>query len=174
MPLQLEQKKQVVAEVAEVAGSALSAVAAEYSGLSVSELTELRQAARQANVYVRVVPNNLARRAFADTEFACMSEVLRGPLILALSKEEPGTAARVLRDFAKNHDKLVVKALALGGKLLDASQLEAVAKLPTRDEALATLLRTMKAPVTQFVRTMVEPYASLTRVLAAIRDKKQQ
>lgn len=173
MVLRLEDKKAIVAEVADVAGRALSAVAAEYRGLTVGELTELRAKARAAGVYVRVVRNTLARRAVQDTPFSCMQEMLMGPLLLAFSKEDPGAAARLVRDFAKDHDKLVVKALSVGGKLLSAKDLEALANLPTRDQALATLLSVMLAPITQFVRTLAEPHAKMVRTVDAVRAQKQ-
>ena len=173
MVLRLEDKKVIVAEVAEVAAKAHSAVAAEYRGLTVAEMTELRANARKAGVYMRVVRNTLARRALENTDFSCMQEVLVGPLVLAFSKEDPGAAARLMRDFAKAHEKLIVKALSISGKLLPASQIDALANLPTREQALALLLSVMKAPITQFVRTVREPVAQFVRVAAAVRDKKQ-
>lgn len=173
MALKLENKKAIVAEVNAIASTALSAAAASYRGLSVTQLTQLRQSARAANVKVRVVRNTLARRAFVGTEFECLSDTLVGPLVLAFAMTEPGAAARVFRDFKKANDKFDVKALALGGKALAANQLEAVAKLPTRDEALATLLSVMIAPITKFVRTVAEPTAQCVRVIAAVRDQKQ-
>jgi large subunit ribosomal protein L10 len=173
MALKLEDKKAIVAEVAEVANRALSAVVADYRGLSVADLTRLRSEARKANVYVRVVRNTLARRAVAGTEFECMASALTGPMILAFSQEEPGSAARLIRDFIKGNDKLQVKALAIGGQALDGKQLEAVAKLPTREEALASLMAVMQAPITKFVRTLAEPHGKLVRTIAAVRDQKQ-
>ncbi|HEV2614184.1 MAG TPA: 50S ribosomal protein L10 [Gammaproteobacteria bacterium] len=173
MVLRIEDKKAIVAEVAEVAGRSLSAVAAEYRGLTVSELTELRSNARKIGVYMRVVRNTLARRALQDTPFSCMQDILVGPLLLAFSQEDPGAAARLIRDFAKDHDKLVVKALSVGGKLLAPKDLNALANLPTREQALATLMSVMLAPITQFVRTLAEPHAKLARTVAAVRDQKQ-
>ncbi len=173
MALNLDEKKAVVAEVNEVASSALSVVAAEYRGLTVEELTELRVKSREAGVQIRVVKNTLARRAFEDTGYACMNEALVGPLILGFSMEDPGGAARVMKAFAKEHDKLIVKALSLGDTLLDASQLGTVADLPTREQALAMLLGVMKAPVEKFVRTLAEPHAKLVRTVAAVRDAKE-
>jgi large subunit ribosomal protein L10 len=173
MVLRLEDKKAIVAEVADVANRALSAVVAEYRGLTVAELTRLRSEARKSNVYVRVVRNTLARRAVAGTEFECMTSALTGPMILAFSQEDPGSAARLFRDFLKGNDKLQVKLLAIGGQALGGEQLEAVAKLPTRDEALASLMAMMQAPITQFVRTMAEPHGKLVRTIAAYRDQKQ-
>ncbi len=173
MVLRLEDKKAIVAEVAEVAGRSLSAVAAEYRGLTVGELTELRSNARKVGVYMRVVRNTLARRALEGTEFSCLQEILVGPLVLAFSQEDPGAAARLIRDFAKEHEKLVVKALSIGGKLLSPKDIGVLANLPTREQALATLMSVMMAPITQFVRTLAEPHAKFVRTVAAVRDKKQ-
>lgn len=173
MALTLEQKKQVVAEVAEVAVDAHSAIAAEYRGLSVAEMTKLRVAAREANVYLRVVPNTLAQRAVEGTNFVCMKDGFGGPLVLAFSREEPGSAARVMAGFAKENDKLKVKLVAFGGKLIDPSDIDVLATLPTRDEALSRLLAVMKAPIAKLARTLAEPYAKLTRTIAAVRDQKQ-
>lgn len=165
MALQLEAKQAVVAEVNAVAGTAQSAVAAEYRGLTVAEMTALRAAARSAQVYVRVVKNTLARRAVVGTSFECMRDSLNGPIVLAFSRDDPGAAARVVKQFAKDHDKLVAVALSLGGELLGASDLDRVAELPTLDEARARLLRVLVAPATRLVRTLAEPGAMLARVL---------
>lgn len=173
MVLKLEDKKTIVSEVADVAKQSLSVVAAEYSGITVGQLTEFRKTARNAGVYVRVVRNTLARRALEGTQFACMQEALVGPLVLAFSKDEPGAAARLIKEFVKKNDKLKVKALALDNQLLPASGLETLASLPTRDEAIALLMSVMKAPITKLVRTMAEPHAKLVRTFAAVRDAKQ-
>jgi large subunit ribosomal protein L10 len=174
MPLTLEEKKAVVAEVAEVARGAYSAVAAEYRGLTVGEVTSLRVKARQENVYLRVVKNTLARRALQDTDFVCMSERLTGPLILAFSREDPGAAARVAKDFAKEHDKFQVTMLSVGGQLLEPSDIDRLASLPTREQAISMLMSVMQAPVAKFVRTLNEVPSKLARTLAAVRDQKQQ
>jgi large subunit ribosomal protein L10 len=171
--LNLEQKKVVVAEVREVAQSALSAVAAEYRGLKVAALTKLRVEARKKGVDVRVVRNTLARRALEGTAFECMREGLVGPLLLAFSHDDPGAVARVIGDFAKDNDKLVVKVVALSGKLLSPADLGRMAKLPTREQAIALLMSVLKAPVQQLVRTIAEPHARLVRTVAAVRDQKQ-
>ncbi|MFA7387646.1 MAG: 50S ribosomal protein L10 [Thiohalobacteraceae bacterium] len=173
MALSLEAKKTVVAEVAEVAATAFSAVAAEYRGLTVEQLTDLRKKARDGGVYVRVVKNTLARRAVAGTEFECISPGLVGPLVLAFSQDDPGAAARLIRDFAKGNDKLVVKFVAVGGQLLGAGDIERLANLPTRDQALAMLMGVMKAPIEKLARTMNEVPGKLVRTVAAIRDQKQ-
>lgn len=173
MALRLDDKIAVVAEVAAVAAKAHSAVAAEYRGLTVTQLTALRKTARESGVYLRVVKNTLARKAVEGTEFACMQEGLVGPLILAFSLEDPGSAARVVSDFTKQNDKLVVKLVAVGGKQYGPSELERLSKLPNREQALALLMGVMKAPVEKFVRTLAEPHAKLARTVAAIRDQKQ-
>lgn len=175
MALGLEGKKAIVAEVNEVASSALSAVVAEYHGLSVAKMTALRVQAREKGVYVRVIRNTLAKRAVEGTEFACMSEALTGPLVFAFSKDEPGAAAKLFRDFAKEKENanLKVTGIAIGGKLIGPEQLDAVAKLPTKDEAIASLMSVMNGPVTKLVRTMNEFPTRITRVMAAVRDQKQ-
>lgn len=172
MALKLEDKKAIVAEVADVASKAVSAVVADYRGLTVAEMTSLRAKARKSGVYLRVVRNTLAKRAIENTEFACMQNALTGSVFLAFSQEDPGVVARLLKDAMRDYEKLTVCALVLGGKLLGAGDIDVVAKLPTRDQALAILIAVMQAPVTKLVRTMAEPYAMLVRTVAAIRDKK--
>ncbi len=173
MSLNLEAKKAIVEEVAEIAGNSPSAVAAEYSGLAVSDMTELRQSARDAGIYLRVVRNTLARRALEDTNFDCMREGLIGQLILAFSKDEPGAAAKVIRDFAKKNDKLVVKLVALEGKLLQPSDIDTLANLPSKEQAISMLMSMMTAPVATLVRTLAEPHAKLVRTVKAVADQKQ-
>ena len=174
MALNLEDKKALVAEVAEVAATAQSVVAAEYRGLSVGQMTELRAKARKSGVYVRVVKNTLARKALAGTSFEAVGPKLKGPLVLAFSKDDPGAAARVVKDFAKSNEKLVATLVSLGGKVLSAKDLEAVASLPTREQALSMLLGTLKAPSQKLVSTLAAVPSKLVRTLAAVRDQKQQ
>jgi large subunit ribosomal protein L10 len=171
--LSLEEKKVVVSEVAEVAASAHSAVAAEYRGLSVEQMSALRAKARESGVYLRVVKNTLAKRAVEGTEFECMREGLSGPLVLAFSQEEPGAAARLVKDFAKQHNQLVPRLVAFDGKMLDASDLDRLASMPTREQALSLLMAVMKAPVEKLARTLNEVPGKLVRTVAAIRDQKQ-
>ena len=173
MALSLQGKKAVVAEVAEVARAAHSVVAAEYRGLSVSAMTALRVKARESSVYVRVVRNTLARRALEDTDFACMSERLVGPLVLAFSQEEPAAAARVMRDFSKSNDKLVIRLAAFGGQVIEAGDIDVLASLPTREEALSQLMSVLLAPASKLVRTLAEPRARLVRTVAAVRDQRE-
>ncbi|MFI3190039.1 50S ribosomal protein L10 [Crenothrix sp. D3] len=163
MALNLDGKKAVVEEVAQYAAKAHSAVAAEYRGLTVTELTVLRKTARETGVYLRVIKNTLAKRAIAGTEFECMQDALVGPLLIAFSMEDPGCAARLISDFAKTHDKLITKVVAIGGQSYDASELARLARLPTRNQGISLLMSVMKAPVEKLART-----------LAALRDQMQE
>ena len=173
MAIRLEDKQQIVSEVNQAASSALSAVLADYRGVTVEDMTALRKNAHANKVYLRVVRNTLLKRAVADTEFECIQEVLVGPTILAFSQEDPGAAARVLKDFAKENDDFEIKALSVGGQLMDASQIDVLAKLPTVDQARSMLMSVMLAPVTKLARTMNEVPSKLTRAVAAVRDQKQ-
>jgi len=172
MALTQAEKRAVVSEVAEVAGSAHSAVAAEYRGLSVEQLTQLRVKARENGVYVRVVKNSLARRAVEGTEFECMQDRLAGPLMLAFSQEDPGSAARLFRDFAKENDEFKVTVGAVGGETLEAAEISRLANLPTRDEAIAQLMSVMQAPIGKLARTMNEVPGKLVRTFEAVKQQK--
>ena len=173
MALNFEQKKAVVAEVADVANKALAAVAAEYRGLTVEEMTDLRAKARETGVYLKVAKNTLVRRAVEGTDYECMQDALTGPLLLAFSMEDPGAAARLVKEYSKDHDELITKLVAVGGQLYDASELERLSSLPTYDQAIAILMGVMKAPIEKFVRTLAEPHAKLVRTVAAVRDAKE-
>jgi len=174
VPIGLKEKQAIVAEVNETASAALSAVMADYRGVSVDGMTELRKVAREQNVHVQVIRNTLAKRALEGTEFECMNEVLLGPNILAFSLEDPGAGARLFKDFAKKNEAFEIRALSVGGKLLAADQIDALAKLPTRDQGLAMLMSVMLAPVTKLTRTLNEVPTKVTRAVAAVRDQKQQ
>lgn len=173
MALNLQDKQEMVAEVSKVAVSAQSLVAAEYRGLSVGKMTELRSQARAAGVYMRVVKNTLARKALSGTVFENIGPVLKGPLVLAFSKDDPGAAARVIKAFAKDNDKLIATAVSLGGQLLPGKDLDKVASLPTREQALAMLMGVMKAPIRNLVGVMNAVPSKLVRTLAAVRDQRQ-
>ncbi len=173
MPLNLQQKQAVVTEVAEVASTAHSVIAAEYQGLTVADMTELRASARESNVFLKVVKNTLAKRAFDGTDYDCMGDSLSGQLVFAFSLEEPGSAARVIKDFAGKNNKLVVRLVAFNGELLDPSEIKRLASLPTRDQAISLLMAVMKAPVEKLTRTINEVPGKLVRTVAAIRDSKQ-
>jgi len=173
MALSIEQKKAVVAEVADAANKALAAVAAEYRGLTVKEMTALRVKAREDGVFLKVAKNTLVRRAVEGTEYECMQESLTGPLLFAFSMDDPGAAARLVKDYSKDHEKLIAKLVAVGGELYDASELERLSRLPTYDQAIAILMGVMMAPTEKFVRTLAEPHTKLVRTVAAVRDAKQ-
>jgi large subunit ribosomal protein L10 len=172
MALRLEDKQAMVTEVQAVARTAHSVVAAEYRGLTVTQITGLRAKARQSGVYMRVVKNTLARKAVAGTQYECIAGSLKGPLILAFSKDDPGAAARVVKEFAKTHDKLVPTLVSLGGRLFPATDLDRVASLPTKAQALAMMLGVLKAPISKLVRTLAEPHAKLVRTVAAVKATK--
>jgi large subunit ribosomal protein L10 len=177
--LSFNEKEAIVAEVAEIANSAFSVVVAEYAGLESVDMDDLRAKSREGGVRLRVVKNTLARRALEGTDFACLQDSLVGPLVLAFSQEDPGAAARVIKDFTKENDKLVVKALSISGQLLEASELDRLselgrlASLPTKDQAISMLMSVMLAPVTKLVRTLDAVPTKLVRTVVAIRDDKQ-
>ncbi len=173
MALSFTEKETIVAEVAEIASSAHSVVLAEYAGLESNDMNTLRDKARAGGVRIRIVKNTLARRAIEGTEYACLQDSLVGPLIMAFSQEDPGSAARVLKEFTKENDKLVVTALSVSGQLLAASELDRLAKLPTKDQAISMLMSVMQAPITKLARTLNEVPGKLVRTVAAIRDDKQ-
>lgn len=173
MALNLAQKKELVAELAEVAAKAQSLVAADYIGLSVGQLTELRAKARQGGVYLKVAKNTLVRRAVDGTEYQCVADALVGPLLYAFSKDDPGAAGRLIKDFAKANDKLKPRLVAVGGQMYPASHVEQLASLPTLEQALGMLAGVMIAPVVKFVRTLNEPVAQAARVVNAVAEAKK-
>ena len=173
MALSFNEKEAIVAEVAEIASSAFSVVVAEYAGLESVDMDDLRAKSREGGVRLRVVKNTLARRALEGTDFACLQDSLVGPVVMAFSQEDPGAAARVVKEFTKENDKLVVKALSISGQLLEASELDRLAKLPTKDQAISMLMSVMQAPITKLARTLNEVPGKLVRTVAAIRDDKQ-
>lgn len=154
MTLRLEDKKEIVAEVNQAASGAFSAVVADYRGLSVGQMTKLRSQARDSGVYLRVVRNTLARRAFEGTEFAILNDSLVGPTIIGLSMSENdmGAAARLFKDFAKDNAKLELKSAAYDGKLFGAKEIDVLARLPNREQALSMLASVLQAPVSKFGR----------------------
>lgn len=152
MALNLSQKQVVVAELTEVASKAHSLVAAEYAGLTVAQLTAMRKKARETGVYLRVVKNTLASRAVAGTEYECIQDSLVGPLLYAFSTEEPGAAGRLIKEFAKGNDKLQAKVVSMGGKML--ADLDVLATLPTREQALSMLARVLAEPASMFARVV--------------------
>ncbi len=173
MAIGLEDKKAIVAEVNETAISALSLVIADSRGVTVEGMTALRKTARENEVTLRVVRNTLAKRALVGTDYECVNDSLAGPSLFGFSMQDPGAAARIFKDFAKENGAFEIKALAVSGQMLGADQLDVLAKLPTRDQALSMLMSVMKAPVTKLVQTMNEVPGKLVRTLAAVRDQKE-
>ncbi|NQD79920.1 50S ribosomal protein L10 [Pseudomonas seleniipraecipitans] len=162
MAIKLEDKKAIVAEVNEAAQAALSAVVVDARGVTVSAMTGLRKEAREAGVYVRVVRNTLLKRAVEGTQYDVLSDVFKGPTLIAFSNEHPGAAARIFKEFAKGQDKFEIKAAAFEGKFLAAKEIDVLASLPTRDEAIAKLMSVIQGATSKLART-----------LAAIRDQKE-
>jgi large subunit ribosomal protein L10 len=172
LSLNLEEKKAVVAEVSEQVSKAQAIVVAEYRGLPVGGMTALRAQARKSGVYLRVLKNTLVRRAVDGTPFSGLAEQMVGPLVFGISAD-PVSAAKVLNDFAKANDKLVIKAGAMPNHVMDANGVKALATMPSREELLAKLMGTMQAPVAKFVRTLNEVPTGFVRGIAAVRDQKQ-
>jgi large subunit ribosomal protein L10 len=172
MSLNLEQKKAVVADVSARLNDAQAALIAEYRGLSVAQMTDLRQRAHAAKVYLKVVKNTLARRAVEGSPYECLKDQFIGPLAFAISGD-PVAVAKLLSEFAKDNEALKIKAGAMNGKIMTAQQIHALAKLPGREQLLAILLGTMQAPIQKFVQTLNEVPSKFVRALAAVRDAKQ-
>lgn len=171
MGFDLDRKKAVVAEISAQLAKAKAIVVAEYRGLEVGRMTELRARARKSGVYLRVLKNTLARRAVEGTPFAELSQHLKGPLLYGISPDAVATA-KVLNEFARANDKLVIRAGAMPNALMSAKEVTALAVLPSREELLAKLLGTMQAPIAQFARTLNEVPARFVRTLAVVRDKR--
>ena len=173
MGLNLDEKKAVVTEVSAEVAKAQVIIVAEYRGLEVGNMTNLRREARKAGVYLRVLKNTLARRAVEGTPFAGLSEHLVGPLVYGISPD-PVATAKLLSDFAKSNDKLVIKAGAMPNAVISAKDVKSLASLPSREDLLSKLLGTMQAPIAQFVRTLNEVPTRFVRGVAAVRDKKEK
>lgn len=161
MALGLEDKKAIVAEVQDAAKGALSAVVADARGVTVGDMTALRKQARESGVWLKIVRNTLARRAVEGTDYECLTDSFVGPTLIAFSTEHPGAGARIFKDFAKGNDKFELKVAAFEGDIFDINRL---ASLPTKDEAIAQLMSVMKEAAA----------GKLVRTIAAIRDQKEQ
>lgn len=162
MSLNLEGKKEVVADVIANVAKAQTMVLAEYRGTTVAELTKLRSDARAKGVYMRVLKNTLARRAVVGTPFEVAADKMVGPLIYSFS-EDAVAAAKVVSDFAKGKEKFVITAGAYGGKVLDKAAVQSLANIPTKEVLLSQLLGLMQSPVSR-----------MARVLAALAEKKSE
>tara|TARA_Y100000758_G_scaffold272147_1_gene214944 strand:+ start:440 stop:1033 length:594 start_codon:yes stop_codon:yes gene_type:complete len=168
-----EDKERIVQEVKEVSASASSLVISDARGLKVSELTEIRRQGTKSGIHIQVIKNSLAKLAFEGTDFGCSNEVLTGPSLFAFSYAEPGAAAKMLKTYAKNFEALEIKALVVEGQLLDGSQIDVLASLPSRDEALTLIASVLQAPIGKFATLLNEVPGKLARVLGAVRDNKQ-
>lgn len=172
MALNRQEKAAVIEEITSQLAGAQAVVVAEYRGLSVESVTQLRKEARAAGVYLRVLKNTLAKRAIAGTDFEGLSDKMVGPLIYGISSD-PVAAAKVLVNFAKTNDRLILTGGALPGQVMGADGVKALATMPSRDELLSKLLGTMQAPIATFVRTLNEVPTKFVRGLAAVRDQKE-
>ena len=173
MSLNIEDKKEVVAEVSAQLAKAQAVVIAEYRGLPVEDITVLRREARASGVYLRVVKNTLARRAVQGTPFEKLADQMAGPLAYGISTD-PVAAAKVLHGYAKKNDKLVIKGGALPGQLMSAKEVGSLATMPGREQLLAMVLGTMQAPIAKFVQTLNEVPSKFVRTVAAVRDQKEK
>lgn len=171
MSLNLDEKKAIVAEVSAHVASAQAIIMAEYRGMEVGQMTQLRAKAREAGIYFRVVKNSLVRRAVKDTPYAALADHMVGPLAYGISSD-PVAAAKVLHEFSRDNEKLVIKVGAMSGKIMFLEDVRALATLPSREELLSKLLGTMQAPIAKFVRTLNEVPSKFVRGLAAVRDSK--
>ena len=173
MALTKEQKTSIVAAVhAKAKQDALSLVGATYSGVTVSQMTALRKKARENDVFVMVIKNTLAKKSFEGTDFESASSLMKGPMVYFIGYDAPGIAARVVRDFAKENESLKVQFVTVGPSVYSAEQLNSVAELPTKDEAISMLMSCLQAPVSKFVRTLAEPTAKLVRTVSAVSETK--
>jgi large subunit ribosomal protein L10 len=173
LSLNLEGKKEVVAEVSARLKSAQTVVLAEYRGLAVEDITVLRSRARASGVYLRVLKNTLARRAVQGTPFEKLADQMVGPLAYGIS-DDPVAAAKVLHAYAKGNEKLVIKGGMMPNYLMTAKEVGNLATLPSREELLSKLLGTMQAPIVKFVRTLNEVPTKFVRAVAAVRDQKEK
>jgi large subunit ribosomal protein L10 len=174
MPMRIDDKKVAVEELNKIANKAISAVAADYHGISVSELTKLREEARNSSVHLKVIRNTLAKRALTDTKFSCFDELLVGPTILAFSLDDPASAAKLANNFNKVNSNFKVKGLSMGETLLELSRLSDIANLPTKGEAIAQLAGLLNAPLVKLVSLINEIPTKLTRTLEAVKQQKLQ
>ena len=174
MPLRIEDKQRLVQELNAIASSSIAGAIADFSGLNVTEITELRTKARESGVYLKVVKNTLSKRAFSDTSFECLTEDLKGPIIIALSEDDLASPARLFKNFSKEYEQLQTVGLAIGGNTFPASDLDRIAQLPTRQEAYSTIANLLQAPIEKAVRTLKEIPSKFTRMAVAVKDNKEK
>jgi large subunit ribosomal protein L10 len=163
----------MVSEVAAKLAKAQALIVAEYRGLNVERVTQLRSKARKSGLYLRVLKNTLARRAVQGTPFEKISDQLTGPLMYGIA-QDPVAGAKVLSEFARDHEQFVIKAGAMPNTVMSAKDIKALALLPSREELLARLLGTMQAPIATLVRTLNEVPTKFVRALAALKDQREK
>jgi len=171
--LNREGKQAIVGEIAAQVAKSQGIVVAEYRGLTVGAMTDLRRQARSSGVYLRVLKNTLARRAVKGTPFEVLSDKLVGPLIYGMSGD-PVATAKVLNEFARTNENFVIKGGAVPNSVISPAEVKALATMPSREQLLAMLMGTMRAPIQKFVSTLNEVPARLVRTVAAVRDQKEQ
>jgi len=174
MSLSIEDKQRLVKELNTIASSSVSGAIADYSGLNVAEITELRTKAREAGVYLKVVKNTLSKRAFSDTSFECLTENLKGPIIIAFSEDDLASPARLFKNFSKEYEQLQTVGLAIDGNTFPATDLDRIAQLPTKQEAYSTIANLLQAPIEKAVRTLKEIPSKFTRMAVAVKDNKEK
>ena len=174
MSLSIEDKQSVVKELNTIASSSISGAIADYSGLNVAEITELRTKAREAGVYLKVVKNTLSKRAFSDTSFECLTENLKGPIIIAFSEDDLASPARLFKNFSKEYEQLQTVGLAIEGNTFPVTDLGRIAQLPTKQEAYSTIANLLQAPIEKAVRTLKEIPSKFTRMAVAVKDNKEK
>ncbi|MBI4356318.1 MAG: 50S ribosomal protein L10 [Gammaproteobacteria bacterium] len=173
MSLSFQEKEKVVMFVSQVAGKSVASLLLDHSGITANEMNEFRKTAVSLRTQMRVVKNSLAQRALQNTPFSCFdATLLKGPTLMIFSEDDPGASARLVLSFMKEHPKLTVKAISVGGKCLAPADLKMVSELPTQRQAMAFLMSVLKGSIVQFVRTLKEPYAGFVRVLSSIGQSK--
>ena len=172
MPLNLAEKQEIVAATNSELANSSSVIVADFRGMTVSELTAIRKQARSSGVKLRVIRNNLVRRALEGTPHECIQEVLTGPSIIAFSEGDPGAGARLLKEVQDEIGNLEIKGISLGGRLIEAEDLATVAALPTKEEAIARLMSVLKAPVSKLTQVLNAVPSKLVRTLVAVKDQK--
>ena len=168
------EKVAVIDEIKEKVSSAKSVILTDYMGLNVAEVTKLRAELRNNNVEYKVYKNTLASRAVKELNIEGLDESLKGPTAIAFSFDDPVAPAKVLMDFAKDNEKLQVKAGIVEGKVVTVDDIEALSKLPSREELLSMLLRTMQGPITGFVNVLAGNMRNMVNVLNAIKEQKEK
>ena len=172
MPMRIEDKKVAIDELQKIASKSVSAVIADYHGISVSELTSLRQQARESKGFLKVIRNTLAKRALSETIFSCLEELLVGPSILAFSLEDPSSAAKLVNDFSKINKNFMVKGLSLGDSLLELSKLTDLANLPSREEAISQLCGILNSTISKLAIVLNQIPINLVRVMESVKQQK--